>query len=162
MKTTLTGTCVAALTAFALTASAQQPAPQPAPQPSTPAPTASASMDKDVKLTGCVKAGADAGSFELANVKKDMGASASAGGATASASAPASAGESKNIKLSPASGVDIAAHVGHTVEVSGTWSGSASAAPPSESAPSGSAKAGKTLSVSAVKMVSATCTTGTN
>lgn len=159
MKKTFTGTCVAAFAAVAMTAAAQQPAPQtPAPQP-TPAPSASVKLDKDVKITGCVKAGAEAGSYELTNVKKDsaagVGAAASAGAAGATASA-STMSDSKNVKISPAAGVDLAAHVGHTVELMGSWSAGASASP------AGEARAAKTFNATSVKMVSATCTTGTN
>jgi hypothetical protein len=151
MKTTLTGACVAAFAAMALTASAQQPAPQtPPPQP-TPAPSASVKLDKDVTLTGCIKAGTAPGAFELTNIKKGAG----------SATEPSAAKDAK-IMLSAAAGADLASHVGHTVEVTGTWGAAAAAAPPSATAPAGEAKAGKSLTVSNVKMVSATCTTGTN
>lgn len=147
MKTTFTGACVAAFAAVAIAASAQQPAPQtPPPQP-TPAPSASVKLDKDVTLTGCVKAGTAPGSFELSNVKK---------------AGDTSMAKDAKIALSPAAGVDLAAHSGHTVEVTGTWAAAAAATPPSPSAPAGDAKAGKSLTVSKVKMVSATCTTGTN
>ncbi len=95
MKTTLTGACVAAFAAVALTASAQQPAPQtPPPQP-TPAPSASVKLDKDVTLTGCIKAGTAPGSFELSNIKKGAG----------SASEPSAAKDAK-IMLSAAAGAD--------------------------------------------------------
>jgi len=145
MKMTLTGTCVATFAALALTASAQSPAPQTPPAPA-PAPSASVKLDKDIKLTGCVKAGAEVGSFELSNVKKDSA------GAIASAAASR---DSKNIKLSPAAGVDLAPHIGHTIEVLGAWSAAAAA-------PAADPKAAKTFTVSELKMVSATCTTGTN
>jgi hypothetical protein len=149
MKTTLTGACVAAFAAVALTASAQSPAPQtPPPQP-TPAPSASVKLDKDVTLTGCIKAGTAPGSFELSNIKKGA------------ATEPSLAKDAK-IALSAGAGADLASHVGHTVEVTGTWAAAAAAAPPSATAPAGEAKAGKALTVSNVKMVSATCTTGTN
>ncbi len=70
------------------------------------------------------------------------------------AAAPADAA-SKNVKLTAASGVDLAAHVGHTVEVSGSWakSGDASAS---------AAPMAKEFTVKNVKMVSSTCSAGTN
>ena len=149
MKTTITGACVAALAAVAITASAQQPAPQTPPQP-TPAPSASVTLDKDVTLTGCIKAGAQPGSFELSNIKKG-----------AASSEPSLAKDAK-IMLSASAGTDLAPHVGHTVEVTGTWAAAAAATPPSATSPAGEAKAAKSLTVSNLKMVSATCTTGTN
>jgi hypothetical protein len=150
MKMTFTGTCVAALAAIAITASAQQP-PQPAPQPApAPAPSATARLDKDVTLTGCIKAGAEAGSFELSNIKKGE------------ASTGPSLAKDAKIALAPAAGVELAPHVGHTVEVKGTWSAAAATSSPTPTAPAGEAKAAKNLTVSSVKMVSATCSTGTN
>ena len=162
--------CFAAMFGLAVSAGAQTPSNPSTPQtppstpPSTPSPSTpssptnpypSAQADKagkEVKLTGCIQAGTSASSFELTNIKKGDSPSAAAGGAA-----------SKNVKLTAGSGVDLAAHVGHTVEVSGTWAKSGdtpSAASPSASA-AGSAMA-KELTVSNVKMVSSTCSAGTN
>jgi hypothetical protein len=167
--------CFAAILGLAVSAGAQTPSnPQTPPStPSTPSPSTPSTPtnpypsaqapaadragkdSKDMKLTGCVQAGTSASSFELTNIKKGMHEpSASA--------APAAATASKNVKLTAASGVDLAAHVGHTVEVSGSWAKSGdspSAASPSAS-PSGSG--GKEFTVSNVKMVSSTCSAGTN
>jgi hypothetical protein len=172
--------CFAAMFGLAVSAGAQTPStpsqPPSSPSPSTPSspstpqsPTASPTnpypsaqapaaehAGKEMKLTGCVQAGTSASSFELTNIKKGMHDSPSA----SASSAPATA--SKNVKLTTASGVDLAAHVGHTVEVSGSWSmagDSPSAASPSAS-PSGSG--GKEFTVKNVKMVSSTCSAGTN
>jgi hypothetical protein len=117
-----------------------------------------------VKLTGCVQAGTSASSFELTNIKKGMHDSPSASSSSPS-SAPGAAGAataSKNVKLTAASGVDLAAHVGHTVEVTGSWAmagDSPSAASPSASA---SGSSSKEFTVKNVKMVSSTCSAGTN
>jgi len=138
--------CFAAMFGLAVSAGAQTPSTPQTPSPSTPStpspssptasptnpyPSAQAPMaergGKEHKLTGCVQAGTSASSFELTNIKKGMGASPSA------SAAPAADTASKNVKLTAASGVDLAAHVGHTVEVSGSWAksgdASASAAP---------------------------------
>ena len=103
-----------------------------------------------MKITGCVQAGTSASSFELTNVKKGMDHAAPS-------AAPADAA-SKNVKLTTAAGVDLAAHVGHTVEVSGSWakSGDAAASPSASAAPMA-----KEFTVKNVKMVSSTCSAGT-
>jgi hypothetical protein len=144
---------------FAVTAFAQSPqTPPQTPRPEAP-PSASASASMDTKITGCLKAGADANSFELTRSKKDKGASASASASASTDVARADMAKTdKATKLVAAAGVDLASHIGHTVELSGSWSGTAAADP---AAPA-SAAAAKTFTVSNVKMVSATCTTGTN
>jgi hypothetical protein len=166
--------CFAAMFGLAVSAGAQTPSTPQTPSPSTPStpsspstPTASPTnpypsaqapaadrAGKEHKLTGCIQAGTSASSFELTNIKKGAGASESA--------APADAA-SKNVKLTPASGVDLAAHVGHTVEVSGSWakSGDSPSAAAPAAAPAGGAMA-KEFSVKNVKMVSSTCSAGTN
>jgi hypothetical protein len=170
--------CFAAMFGLAVSAGAQTPTtPQtPSPSPATPAsptqppasptsPYPSASADragKESKITGCIAAGTSANSFELTNVKKGM-----ADSAAAAAAAPADAA-SKNVKLTAAAGVDLAAHVGHTVEVTGSWAkhGDSSSAAPSASSPSASAPGAsgmaKEFTVKNVKMVSSTCSAGTN
>jgi hypothetical protein len=155
MKRSLAGSCLTFVVAAAIGVSAQAP-----PQPAKPdMPSAQASVDKEVKLTGCLKAGADAGSFELATGKKatKAGTDAAATSQTppASGQAPtqaamASAGMGKNVKLTAAPGVDLAAHLNHQIQVAGSWSAAADAAK------------GKSFAVSSVKMIAATCTTGTN
>lgn len=162
--------CFAAMFGLAVSAGAQTPSNPSSPQtpstpssPSTPStptnpyPSAQAPMaehaGKEMKITGCVQAGTSASSFELTNVKKGMKHDAPAAGAADTAS--------KNVKLTAGSGVDLAAHVGHTVEVSGSWAkaGGDSAAAPAASA---SGSGAKEFTVSNVKMVSSTCSTGTN
>lgn len=168
MKPAFIGTVAAATLGLALTVSAQQP---PQPQPSQPTPPAQAQAmehsEKAAKLSGCLKAGATAGSFELATGKKAKMAPTSAD-ATSPAQPPASTSSqaptqdamaragSQNVMLSAGSGVDLAPHLNHQVEVNGTWQASmAGAASPD------AAKHGRTFNVTSLKMVSATCTTGT-
>ncbi len=180
MTRKIAGTCFAAVLGFALSAAAQTPpsSSSPSPSPSTPqtapAPTSpypsSQSADKSdkagksTKLTGCVQSGTTAGTFELTNIKKGM-KSDSASAADSSAGASSS---SKTVKLVAAAGVDLTQHVGHQVEVTGSWDksgASASATPPTPDAPaSASASSGKggDFNVTDVKMVSATCSAGTN
>lgn len=121
---------------------ANPPASPTSPYPSAQAPSADRA-GKDTKLTGCVAAGTAANSFELTNVKKGAMSSDKAGA---------------TVKLS---GGDLAAHVGHTVEVTGSWAkaGDTSSAAPADAS---AAPKAKEFSVTAVKMVSATCSAGTN
>ncbi len=159
MNRNISGMCLAAVLGVALSASAQTtPAPQQPPTSPNPptmqtAPPDTARMDKEAKLTGCVAAGTAPGSFQLTNAKKDGAASDKA---------------AKSVKLSAPASVDLAAHVGHTVEVTGTW-GAKSNMPTasSDSTPTpqtGQDQAGAMASsvkgefnVASVKMVSATC-----
>jgi hypothetical protein len=166
--------CFAAMFGLAVSAGAQTPTTPQTPSPSTPSspsqpppasPTnpypssTSPSADragKEMKITGCIQAGTSASSFELTNVKKG------AGDAPSAAASPSADTASKNVKLTPASGVDLAAHVGHTVEVSGSWAKSGDS--PSSAAPaaSPSGSGAKEFTVKNVKMVSSTCSAGTN
>jgi hypothetical protein len=179
MTRKIAGTCFAAVLGFALSAAAQTPpsssspsptTPQTAPAPTSPYPSSQSAdrmgdkAGKSSKLTGCVQSGTTAGTFELTNIKKGMKSdSASASDSSASASTSGS----KTVKLVAAAGVDLTQHVGHQVEVTGSWdksSASASATPPTADAPasaSASTKGGD-FNVTDVKMVSATCSAGTN
>jgi hypothetical protein len=165
MARTFVATCAAAALGVALTASAQPPQPQPS-QPTPPA-QAAATLDREVKLSGCLKAGTETGTFELATGKKDKMTRGSADAATpaqppASTASQAPAQDAmakaaaKNVKLMAAPGVELAAHLNHQIEVAGAWDPSAAATA------SGDAKAAKTFNVTAVKMISATCTSGTS
>jgi hypothetical protein len=168
MNRKLTGACLAAALGVALSASAQQP-PQPQPsQPTPPAQAATVSLDRESKLSGCLKSGTENGTFELATSKKAKGTHGDAASNPSTTSqaptqdAMAAAGASKNVKLVPATGVDLAAHLNHQVEVAGSWSASAGAsAEPSSAGASASVKAGRSFSVTSVKMISANCSTGT-
>jgi hypothetical protein len=145
---------------FVLTASAQTPPSQPPTDPQQPTMAQPAtpdkpSMGKEKKLTGCVQSGTEAGSFELTNIKgrsDKMGTDPSAAAPAASKAA---------VKLMASPDVDLATHVGHTVELTGSWSASTgSMSEPSAGGAMAHAKGG--FNVSKVKMVSATCSTGTN
>ena len=176
MTRKIAGTCFAALVGFALSAAAQSnPTTPQTPQtpPTSPYPSSQAStMDhgdkKTAKLTGCVQAGTAAGTYELTNIKKAMKDTASASAsASTSPSAPATAeAGSRTVKLVAAAGVDLSQHVGHQVEVSGSWNKSGtSASTPSanpDAAASASSSGAKEFNVTDVKMVSATCSAGTN
>jgi len=180
--------CFAALLGLAVSAGAQTPTtPQtppsqppsspaspapatPSPYPSGQTPTASASdrgEKGNTKLTGCVQAGTTAGAFELTNVKKGAGAMASSSTpsstdpATPSASASPSSADRQTVKLVASPSVDLTAHVGHTVELTGSWNKSASS-DSTAATPSASMSSAKEFNVTAAKMVSSTCSAGTN
>ena len=175
MKRFIPTACLAA--AFAVGLSAQTPSPAPAGQPPSPAPAgqppssapqAQASGGKNVTVTGCLKAGDEPGSFALSNVKtaaaKDApGATPPATtGTTGTAGSAASLESASSVKLtgSPAGG-NLAEHVGHTVRISGAVSaaapsgGAAAGDKPAAGAPA--AKAGPSIEVSSISMVSASC-----
>ena len=78
-------------------------------QTSSQAPSATSrqSAPKPAKATGCLAAGAAADTFTLTTVEADL--------------KPNPVGTSKTViyTLTPQPGVDLSAHIGHTVEVSG-------------------------------------------
>lgn len=155
MKRLFTGSCVLAVSAFAFSAGAQQPTQAPQTPPAT-APTEQApakpdmpSLDKDATIKGCLQAGAAADSYVLANVARATGAPA----------APGAAAEKKSVNLKAADAtVDLKAHVGHTVEVTGSWTKAAAGAM-GEAA--GAGKRDKTFEVKSVSMISPNCESGT-
>jgi hypothetical protein len=156
MKRLFTGSCVLAMSAFAFSVGAQQPTQPPQTPPATP-PTEQApatpdtpSMGKDATIKGCLQAGAGADSFVLANVAR---ATPGAPGA------PSAAAEKKSVNLKVAdSTVDLKAHIGHTVEVTGSFIKPAAGAM-SEAA--GPGKKVKTFEVKSVSMISPSCESGT-
>ena len=177
MTRKIAGTCLAAVLGFALSAAAQQtpsspqtpPSTTPQTAPTSPYPSSQSSdmssksdkAGKSTKLTGCVQSGTTAGTFELTNIK-GKGSMAS----SESAASPSSS-SGKTVKLVAAAGTDLSQHVGHQVEVTGSFSASSSSsASPSAAAPSASASSSssgdKEFNVTDVKMVSATCSAGTN
>lgn len=171
MTRKIAASCLAAMFGLAVSAGAQTPPQQPTQPPTSPYPAQErAEKHKDMKLSGCVQAGTEAGAFELTNVKKshNMASSSSTSEPSSATSGMAStSGDKKTVKLSAGSGVDLAAHVGHTVEVMGSWNKAASdmSSAPSASSPSAAdamSAAGREFKVSNVKMLSSTCSAGTN
>ncbi len=117
-----------------------------------------AKMDKKAQsMTGCVQAGSSPGTFMLTNATPTMGDEKM--GADAMGAAKAGTGP---IMLS-ATDVDLAAHVGHKVTVTGSMSGKMKhddmAKDADKTAASGtdSAAGGPTLKVKSVTMVATTC-----
>ncbi len=167
MKRMITGSFLAATFAVGLSAQTTPPqtppsTPQTTPQTSRP----SSSMDdaKSVTVTGCLKAGSGADSFELSDLKwgsKDTKSPGAVG--TSGSGAPTGIGSASTLKIVPSGGAKLSEHVGHTVEVTGSIegkaSGSATSPTPSDPAARPSASAsGPTLEAKTVKMVSSTCT----
>jgi hypothetical protein len=165
MRQLFTGTCLAAVCAVGL--AAQPPTSQPPASSPTPDP-------KTVTATGCPRAGDDATTFVLANVKWDDKAKSGAGATGTSgtgASAAASSAANSTIRLVGApAGVKLTEHIGQTVEVTGTI-GDKEKAPSATSGTAGAGTGGdqtsrtraqsdkpeQTLNVRTVKMVSSSC-----
>ena len=130
MKRVLMATCIAAACAVGL--SAQQTA-------STTAQSGrQGRMGGPMTLTGCVKAGDTAGTYMLTNIQRGdtgmgsgsttttAGATTTAGGAATAAGSGMGQGMGRGmnqIMLNASGDVDLSAHVGHKVEVTGTMSG---------------------------------------
>lgn len=178
MKRVFFATCIAAACAVGL--SAQQTA------TSTAAQSGRQGRMGPMTLTGCVKAGETTGTYMLTNIQRsDMGmgsgsTTTTAGAATTTAEGGQRMGRGMNqIMLNASGDVDLSAHVGHKVEVTGTMSGgrgrmgggAATTTEPGGSAAGGSTTAGaptttggqgggrgmRTMSVTSLKMVSTDC-----
>ena len=182
MKRAALGLCVATAFAASLAAQSQQP-PATTPQPASPAQTTAAGAAGDITITGCLQKGAD-GAFTLSNVQQDASATGTSGATAATPAATSTPGAAASAGASAAAsstwalkGGDLAAHVGHRIAVTGkramaassasgatSTSGAAAGAatdPSSASRPAAtsgtSASNMRTLELSSVKMVSATC-----
>lgn len=184
MKRAIVAACLSA--AFAVALTAQAPAQQP--PAGTSGSTAgvqdttksSQSGARTVSLTGCLKAGDAAGTYELTNAemsgaaghKAPSGEAGEAGEAAGAAgTAGAKAGGMRTVMLNAASDVNLAPHVGHKIEVTGSMSGrsSGSTGTTGSSSTAGSSTAGaagstassggsaRTLNVKSMKMISESC-----
>ncbi len=94
--------------------------------PSTPAAAAAQTAPKPVTYTGCLKAGASAGTYVLADAAKDRKTTTKKGTLTPAAAA-ATTGDAtateKTFAIAPASaGLDLGPQVGHEVDAVGTLS----------------------------------------
>jgi hypothetical protein len=178
MKRVLFATCIAAACAVGL--SAQQ----------TTTAQSGRRMGGPMTLTGCVKAGETSGTYMLTNIQRgDTGMGSGSTTTTAGAATTTASGSGmgqgmgrgmSQIMLNASGDVDLSAHVGHKVEVTGTMSGGrgrmgGGAATTTESggssAAGGSTTAGaatttagqgggrgmRTMSVTSLKMVSTDC-----
>jgi len=120
------------------------------------APSQDAQKAKTVSVTGCLAAGADAKTFALND------AIPAAAEKEQSKEAPKSS-EMKSYRVTASeSSLNLASHVGHKVTLTGTVEEKgAGAAPPAAAGTSGTAGGGKpaaSLTATALKMVSPTCT----
>jgi hypothetical protein len=132
------------------------------------------SAGREVKLTGCLKAGDTAGTYELTNVEMtgaaghkapssgEAGAAGEAAGAAGTAGAKA--GGMRTVMLNASSDVNLTPHVGHKIEVTGTMAGHSSAAGGSTSTTGGAsgttgstAASARTVNVKSMKMISESC-----
>ena len=118
------------------------------------APAQDTQKAKTVSVTGCLAAGADAKSFTLND------AMPAAAEKEQSKEAPKS-GEMKSYKVTADESLKLTSHVGHKVTLTGTIGESAGAASPGAAGTSGTAGGAKpaaSLTATALKMVSPTCT----
>jgi hypothetical protein len=119
------------------------------------APAQDASKGKTVTITGCLAAGADAKTFMLSD------AMPAAAAKEQSKEAPKSS-EMRSYRVTAGeSAVKLADHVGHRVTLTGTVEQTASTAAPGAAGTSGTAGTGKpiaSLTATALKHVSPTCT----
>jgi hypothetical protein len=161
MNRVITGTFLAA--SFAVGLSAQTTPPTSTPQtPSTQPPMQeSRGESKDVTVTGCLKAGDSADSYQLSDLKFKQDKEKAVG---TTGAPPAAIASASSLKLIGApSATKLSEHVGHTIEVTGKVSDKApSASPGAPSDPASTrpqaSSAAPSLEVKSVKMVSATCT----
>jgi hypothetical protein len=118
------------------------------------APAQDTQKAKTVSVTGCLAAGADAKSFTLND------AMPAAAEKEQSKEAPKSS-EMKSYKVTADESLKLTSHVGHKVTLTGTIGESAGAASPGAAGTSGTAGGAKpaaSLTATALKMVSPTCT----
>ena len=178
MKRVFIATCMAAACAIGL--SAQQTATSTMPQ-------SGRRMGGPMTVTGCVKAGDTSGTYMLTNVQRNdsgMGSGATTTGGAATTTGGSATGQGMGrgmgqIMLSSgAPDVDLSAHVGHKVEVTGTMSGgrgrmgsgaatttgaasgsttTSEAAGATTTAGQGGSRGTRSMTVTSVKMISADC-----
>lgn len=191
MQRAIVAACLSA--AFAVTLTAQAPAQQPTTGAGSSGSTAGAQESsqtgqrggRSMTLSGCLKAGDTAGTYQLTNAEMTSGGKTGTTGETAGGAASTTGSEQsgsrmggmRTVMLNPASSVNLAPHVGHKIEVTGTMTGgrrsggaSSSTATTGSSTSAGSTAAGesgtagaqgrggtRTMNVTSMKMVSETC-----
>jgi FlaG/FlaF family flagellin (archaellin) len=120
MKRTITALCVAAAASWVMTAGAQTYG------SSEKAQKSSTKSAKSITVTGCVQEGTMPETYTLTNVTGTSGSWGGSGSSsgTSGTSGSGMSGETgttgENIELVASSGVDLKAHVGHKVQVTGT------------------------------------------
>ncbi|MBI4476115.1 MAG: hypothetical protein HY654_03020 [Acidobacteria bacterium] len=116
MKNITIGLCLAGLIGFAGAIAAQTANPQ---KPAYP-PTATATEEKTVTLTGCLQKGERPNTWVLKNVTGDTAAVFGTMKPAEPGKPAGTAGTAAlSVTLQPAAGVNLAEHVGHTVEITG-------------------------------------------
>lgn len=137
MMRTVSTFCVAAAFACAFAVNAQEPTTKTKQAGKSPAAAKKTGEARTLTLTGCLQQGSDANTYTLTNVAVDMrttaaGSQGTTGSGTSGAAAgsrptPRTATTSGSAKptwtLAPERNVDLAAHLGHRVQVTGTTSG---------------------------------------
>jgi len=184
MKSVFTAACIAAACAVGL--SAQQTPTTGSASTTTAQSGRQGRMGGPMTLTGCVKAGDTSGTYMLTNVQRnDTGMSSGstttgAGSTTTSGASGATTGQGMGrgmgqLMLNASSDVDLSAHVGHKVEVTGTMarggrgamsSGGATTTAGAETGAASGSTAGqgrmgrggtRSMNVTSVKMISTEC-----
>jgi hypothetical protein len=171
MKRVLTATCFAMACAVGL--AAQQTT-------GTTGSEGQSGQSRSRTVTGCLRAGDTAGTYTLTDIQMGArsgdttagGGSATTGGGTTGTTGGTMAEGQRgqmptSVTLNPESGVDLKAHVGHKVEVTGTMApGGRSGGDPTtgttgggtgQETTGGQAHATRTLNVTSVRMVSESC-----
>jgi len=123
----------------------QAPAQSTAPKPAT------------VTFSGCLKPGASAGSFILADASAAPAPSAEAAKPEPEARGTTGATKSYNLMQPAKTGDDLSKHMNHKIEVRGTVSASAPSASAPATPPAGAPQPTETLNIQTFKMLSAAC-----
>lgn len=116
-------------------------------------------MGKDKTYTGCVEAGASAGSFTLTHAMADMGMRKDGMGKDAMKKDTMGKDEMAPTTMAISStAVDLSKHVGHKVAVTGGEAARGMAKPDAMAKPGEMDKKMPAFSVTSLKMIAATCT----
>ena len=116
-------------------------------------------MGKDKTYTGCIEAGASAGTYTLTHAMADMGMGKDA--MSKDAMKKDTMGKEAMAPTSMAirsTAVDLSKHVGHKVAVTGGEAAMGMAKPDAMAKPGEMDKTMPMLSISSIKMIAATCT----
>jgi len=169
MKRVFIATCMAAACAIGL--SAQQPSTTTSPQ--------SGRHGGPMTVTGCVKAGDTSGTYMLTDIQRSDAGGGSGATTTTGAATTTAGGQGRGMGQlmlnSGAPDVDLSAHVGHKVEVTGmmsggrgrmaggaattadTGAGSGSTSAATTTGGQGGARGMRSMNVTSVKMIASSC-----
>ena len=124
MKRVFTATLVASAFAVGLAARTPPQYPSSGETKQKPAPTAKSSTSRTVAVTGCLREGETPGTYTLANAQWDRGGpvKGTTGKATGTEKGKPTTATMANetVQLKPSADVDLKAHVGHKIQVTGT------------------------------------------